>query len=280
MKKPLIGFIGQGWIGKNYADDFERRGYQVIRYSLEESYRDNKERIRTCDIVFIAVPTPTTPRGFNDSIVRATLPLVGKNKIAVIKSTLSLGLTRDLQKEFSHCTVLHSPEFLSENTAAHDAAYPERNIIGLPQKTAAHTKAAKKVMSVLPPAPFNLICSSAEAELIKYAHNIHGYIQVVFSNMMYDTARGAKADWETLVKAIKADPFMSHRYLKPVDKKGRGAGGHCFVKDFEAFIGIYKTFVDDDEGTKALVALRDKNLELLKQSKKDLDIVREVYGDV
>ncbi len=28
-----IGFIGQGWIGKNYADDFEHRGYRVVRYS-------------------------------------------------------------------------------------------------------------------------------------------------------------------------------------------------------------------------------------------------------
>ena len=26
-----IGFIGQGWIGKNYADDFDARGYAVVR---------------------------------------------------------------------------------------------------------------------------------------------------------------------------------------------------------------------------------------------------------
>ena len=59
--KEKIGFIGQGFIGKNYADDFERRGFEVIRYALEEPYRANKEKIRECDIVFIAVPTPTTP---------------------------------------------------------------------------------------------------------------------------------------------------------------------------------------------------------------------------
>ena len=79
-----IGFIGQGFIGKNYADDFERRGFSVTRYSLEEPYRGNKEKIKECDIVFIAVPTPTTPEGFDDSILRGVLPLVKEGKTAVI----------------------------------------------------------------------------------------------------------------------------------------------------------------------------------------------------
>ena len=30
MAKPLIGFIGQGWIGKAYADNYEARGYEVF----------------------------------------------------------------------------------------------------------------------------------------------------------------------------------------------------------------------------------------------------------
>ena len=50
-----IGFIGQGWIGRHCADDFESRGYEVVRYALEDAYVGNKERIAECDIVFIAV---------------------------------------------------------------------------------------------------------------------------------------------------------------------------------------------------------------------------------
>ena len=45
--RPLIGFCGQGWIGKNYADDFERRGYYVVRYSLEKQYIKNKKETDT-----------------------------------------------------------------------------------------------------------------------------------------------------------------------------------------------------------------------------------------
>jgi len=68
--RPLIGFIGQGYIGKNYADDFERRGFRVVRYALENGYEKNRELIKRCDIVFVAVPTPTTPKGFSAKIIR------------------------------------------------------------------------------------------------------------------------------------------------------------------------------------------------------------------
>ena len=43
INKIKIGFIGQGWIGKNYADDFEKRGFDVVRYSQEEPYVKNKQ---------------------------------------------------------------------------------------------------------------------------------------------------------------------------------------------------------------------------------------------
>jgi len=52
MKDKRIGFIGQGWVGKHYADDFENRGYKVIRYSQEEPHINNDNKIRECDIVF------------------------------------------------------------------------------------------------------------------------------------------------------------------------------------------------------------------------------------
>jgi len=28
-----VGFIGQGWIGKNFADSFEARGFDVVRFA-------------------------------------------------------------------------------------------------------------------------------------------------------------------------------------------------------------------------------------------------------
>ncbi|MEK7641470.1 MAG: hypothetical protein AAB365_00585 [Patescibacteria group bacterium] len=278
MKKPLIGFIGQGWIGKNYALDFEKRGYEVVRYGLEEAYADNRDRIGACDIVFIAVPTPTSKKGFDDSVIRHVLPLVGEGKVAVIKSTIIVGTTVKLQKSFPRIIVLHSPEFLSERTAAYDAANPDRNIVGVPQKGSKYADAANLVMSVLPPSPFSLVCTSAEAELIKYSHNIHGYIQVVFANILYDLADEFSMDWDVLFKAFSANPLMVPRYLQPIHQSGRGAGGNCFIKDFEAFIRLYEKSVKDAVGLKTLKAIRDKNLELLVSSGKDLEKIAAIYG--
>src|SRR5882672_9533688 len=102
-----VGFIGQGFIGKNYADDFEDRGLDVVRYSLESQYVGNRDEISNCDVVFIAVPTPTTPQGFDYSLIREVLPLVKESKIAVIKSTVIPGTTEILQKEFPKIFILH-----------------------------------------------------------------------------------------------------------------------------------------------------------------------------
>ena len=76
MSSVFIGFIGQGFIGKNLADDFERRGYRIFRFSKRLDTPENREKLRECDIVFIGVPTPTTPEGFNCDILREVLSLV------------------------------------------------------------------------------------------------------------------------------------------------------------------------------------------------------------
>jgi predicted dinucleotide-binding enzyme len=78
MSQPLVGFIGQGFIGKNLADDFEKRGYPIFRYSKSIDTPENRERLKECDIVFIAVPTPTTPEGFNCDILKEVIALVGQ----------------------------------------------------------------------------------------------------------------------------------------------------------------------------------------------------------
>ena len=277
--KPFIGFIGQGYVGKNYADDFERRGFPTVRYALEEPYRANKNRIAECDIVFIAVPTPTTPKGFDDSIVRTAIGLTGAEKTVIVKSTVVPGTTKSFQKQYPDRVIFYSPEFLSETTAAHDAAHPFSNILGSAVNDAAHSAAAEQVHALLPQAPFALTCDSTEAEIIKYAHNANGFVQVVLWNMFYDLAAKSGSSWNVVQTALRADPYLSHIYLSPIHKTGRGAGGHCFIKDFAALRALYEEQVGDVDGMAALAALEAKNIALLKESGKDLDLLQGVYGE-
>lgn len=271
-----IGFIGQGWIGKNYADDFEKRGFDIIRYALEEPHAKNKDKIKDCDIVFIAVPTPTTLKGFDDSILREAVKLVGEDKIVVIKSTLLPGTTESIQEENPDIFVIHSPEFLREVTAAYDAANPDRNIIGVTKKS---EKKAKDVLSILPKAKHEFIITAKEAEMIKYAGNIFLYFKVIYANLLYDLIDKLGLDYSLVSEIIAADPRIGNSHLDPIHKSGRGAGGHCFIKDFAAFTDMYEKIVGDKTGLDVLEALQKKNIQLLKSTNKDLDLLRGVYGE-
>ena len=274
-----LGYIGQGYVGKNSSDDFENRGMAVVRYSLEEPYIQNKDNIKDCDVVFIAVPTPSTPEGFDDSIVREAVGLTNDTATIVIKSTIVPGTTDAIQADYPTRTIIFSPEFLSEATAAHDAANPIMNILGIVNDDA--DAKAKQVMKLLPNSPHNQICSAREAEIIKYAHNVHGFFKILYTNFIYDVVQGNDASWDAVAKAIEADPYIANQilyYNKPVHKSGRGAGGHCFIKDVAAFREHYDQVVKNNVGTEALKALEEQNIKLLAASGKNLDLLEGVYG--
>jgi UDPglucose 6-dehydrogenase len=272
-----VGFIGQGWIGKHYADDFENRGLDVVRYSLEEPHVSNKEKIAACDIVFVAVPTPTTPDGFDVSRVQNVLPLIRPGATAVIKSTIVPGTTEALQLEYPGIFVLHSPEFLAESTAAYDASHPNRNIVGIPQETEEFVRRANEVLAVLPRAPFERVMRARDAELVKYAGNCFLYTKVLFMNLLFDVVESEGASFDTVREALVADPRIGASHTRPVHQGGRGAGGDCFIKDFEVFRRMYAK-LGDEKGNAVLEALIQKNLELLLLSGKDSLLLRGVYG--
>ena len=103
-KKPVIGVIGQGYVGKNYADNFEERGYKVVRYSLDPIHAVNKAMIPDAGLVIIAVPTPSTNGAFDDSYVRDALSHLKEGQIVVIKSTVQMGTTAKLSGGSPACS--------------------------------------------------------------------------------------------------------------------------------------------------------------------------------
>lgn len=286
MQHTKIGFIGQGFIGKHMADDFVERGYDVVRYALEEPYASNRDAIAECELVFIAVPTPTTPDGFDCSILESVLPLIGAGHVAIIKSTIVPGTTERLQALFPDIYLMHSPEFLREKQAAVDTRQPQRTIIGLPKRSAEYEALAKKVVAVLPPAPYELICNAAEAELIKYAGNTFLAMKVVYMNLIYDLAVATGASYATIAEAMAADPRIGTSHMQVIDSSGhqgavagRGAGGHCFPKDLAALREVYESLVTDDQaGQELFRALEKKNNQLLLNTGKDLDLLKGIYG--
>jgi len=281
-----VGFIGTGWIGKNLANNFEERGYKdIIRYSLEEPYIKNKEKIKECDIVFLAVPTPTTPDGFNDSCLRDAIPLVRPGAIVVIKSTiLPLNLFK-LYRDFSKHYILLCPEFLTTATAKHDTDNPERNIVGIPTlEDKEYYQKAEEVIKILPQAPYELICTYEEASLIKYGGNCYLYNKNLFFNILHDIVEKCGGNWDVVQEGITHDSRIQPSHTVISHKGGRGAGGECLIKDFAAIVNLWNE-IKDEESTKdilmntVLKSQESLNRHLLKTTNKDIDLLKGVYGN-
>lgn len=278
QKKPMLAIVGQGFVGKATADNYERRGFTVIRYALEPEYVGNKHRVKEADIVIVAVPTPSTPKGQLAHIVEEAVSLARPGAVVVIKSTVVPGTTKHIQKKFPRVIVLHNPEFLSENTAREDTDHPFANVVGMPVKSAKHRRAAELVQSIIPRAPFKIICTSDEAEIYKYSHNVSGYTQILTFNLMYDMAQHLGADWAPIQKAIEADPLICNRYSNPMHKSGRGAGGACFIKDFAAFYRHHHKLIGHSTASAFMKAAEKHNIALLTETSKDIALLEGVYG--
>ncbi len=274
-----IGFIGQGFVGKNLAENFIARGYtDIIRYDLDK-FKDFKFKIKECDLVFVSVPTPSTPKGFDSSILYDVIPLTSPGTIVVIKSTIPPEVARELSDFFFDRTIMLCPEFLTEATAAHDTAHPDRNIIGVSITSANIITKAESVMRLLPEAPYSAICTYEEASLVKYAGNCFFVVKNMFFNILYDLAMAYGADWNLLQEMITMDKRIHPVHTEPFHKGGRGAGGHCLIKDFAQFKRMVDKHLRRDKRSRKIIKNNaEKNIKLLSDSEKDLDLLDGVYG--
>jgi len=275
-----IGCIGQGFVGKNLSDDLVNRNYEVVRYSMEDEFILNKDQLKLCELVFIAVPTPTTPEGFDFSIAEEVVQFTRSGSVVILKSTMLPGTTAKIQNLYPDRILLCAPELLSEKTASFDSARPIVNVIGMAHDTVSHRKAAESVKRVLPNAEHNFIVPAEAAELYKYAHNLNGYFRIILTNLLFDLGNKHDVDWSDVKPLIDSDIMMSPYYNKPIHKGGRGAGGHCFLKDMAAFRHAYERKNKTDvAGLNVLKALEQKNIDLLRSTGKSEDIIKGVYGD-
>jgi len=151
-RKPRIGIVGIGTVGKAVKYWFNKEGYPLFLYDKNKKIGSSEE-INRSEIVFISVPTPFRKqgKGYDDSAVIEALNLLSSPKIVVIKSTILPGSTEKFQKKFSKHKILFNPEFLRQKTALRDFLHPNQQIIGY---TAKSKGAAKKILDILPKAPY------------------------------------------------------------------------------------------------------------------------------
>lgn len=227
-----IGIIGYGMVGGAVGAWLPKAAkFDLIKFP------DGLSLVKEADIVFICVPTPyDAKRGYDlRNVMKAAKSLTGK-KIVVLKSTVLPGTTAALQKKFPRHTWLFNPEFLNDKTAVNDFLHPDRQIIGMAKNTPRHRAAAKRIMQLLPTAPFRRIVTATEAETVKLCANSYLATKVILANMMYDVCQISGADYEKVKDGVGHDPRIGMYILRIWQDGFRGFSGKCLPKDTGALI--------------------------------------------
>lgn len=232
MTTRQVGIVGNGMVGGAVHAWFRRAAV----YDPKKN-PDGWAAVDACPIVFICVPSPYHPKtGYDMRAIMQTAKRLTGRKIVVLKSTVLPGVTAAFQRRFPKHTWLFNPEFLRDKTAVADFLHADRQIVGLAKNTVAHRAAAKKVLRLLPPAPYAALTTSTEAELIKEFANAFLATKVVFSNMMYDVCARLGADYTAVKGGVGHDPRITASMMNVIQDGYRGYSGKCFPKDMGAMI--------------------------------------------
>jgi UDPglucose 6-dehydrogenase len=216
--------------------------------------------IRSADIIFVSVNTPTKAFGqgagraadlqYWEKTAREILAVSDRGKIVVEKSTLPVrtaaAMARILNSNGSglRFQVLSNPEFLAEGTAVRDLEDPDRVLIGS-EETADGLAARRALVEIYANwVPRERIIESNvwSAELSKLAANAFLAQRISSINSISALCELTEADVDEVAHAIGTDSRIGSRFLKA----GVGFGGSCFKKDLLNLVYIAEGYGLDE----------------------------------
>jgi UDPglucose 6-dehydrogenase len=226
----------------------EMVGHNVVdgRLRFSTSIRDG---VRESKVIFIAVGTPPKSDGETDlsqvsSVAKEIARSIDTYKIVVNKSTVPVG-TGDLvrgiieknRRRRVDFDVVSNPEFLREGSAIPDSLYPDRIIIGAPDRTVAMALLELYAPLEVP----MLITDVASAEMIKYASNAFLANKISFINLVANVCEKSGANIADVAKGMGYDKRIGLDFLQA----GLGFGGSCFPKDVISLVHVARAYGED-----------------------------------
>jgi len=222
---------------------------------------DVSHAVRSSDVIFIAVGTPSGEDGSADlrhvlEVARTIGECMDAEKVVITKSTVPVGTAKLVREEIENRTkervhVCSNPEFLKEGAAVEDFMRPDRVVLGV------DSEYAERILSELY-SPFVrsgasiLIMDVPSAEITKYAANSMLATRISFMNSIAQLCEKAGANIDAVRRGVGSDSRIGMSFLFP----GAGYGGSCFPKDVKA---LAKTMGELGADFSILNAVEDLN---------------------
>jgi UDPglucose 6-dehydrogenase len=251
-----IGVVGWGYVGATTGlglrtfheilvydpfKDIEKFSIDYIGELPTKNLTDNLkhvdklEKMAEADVIFVCLPTPTVDGKIDMSYIDnffAECSKTLKKGMFVIRSTVSPGTTRKLQKKYPQYKFANNPEFLRERTPLHDFLYPSRIVIGSDNK-----ELIDKLLDVYKPFECHKIVTNSDtSELIKYAANCFLATKISYFNEIHRICEKCNIDSKVVSEAVSLDERIGRYGIYG----GRPFGGTCLPKDISAFIAHVK----------------------------------------
>ncbi len=202
-----------------------------------------KKAFSDSDFIIICTPTNYDLRTgeFDTSTITSVLDELMRHKNhcpVVIKSTIPVGFTEQLNKQYKDLEIIFSPEFLREGSAIKDNLSPSRIIIG---SSSLFAKKFAEILIEISNSNFSqtpvLFMSSRDAEAVKLFANSYLAMRISFFNELDSYCETFNLNPKDVINGIGHDKRIGNYYNNP----SFGYGGYCLPKDTQQLLKNYES---------------------------------------